>query len=109
MVLPISAMTESSPENYPVYLHCTYGLDRTGTVCYLLGVSEQDVMRDYCLSLLHHRGVTTASITELSFYLNRLEGATMKQTVEGHLLPIGVTAEEIASIRSIFPEQSVTT
>lgn len=102
----------ANPDNYPVYLHCTYGLDRTGTVCYLLegllGVSEQDMMRDYCLSLLHHRGATTASITELSFYLNRLEGATMKQKVEGYLLSIGVTAEEIASIRSIFLEQSVT-
>ncbi|MBQ7354393.1 MAG: tyrosine-protein phosphatase [Clostridia bacterium] len=99
----------ADPDNYPVYLHCTYGLDRTGTVCYLLeallGVSEQDVMKDYCLSLLYHRGADTTSITELSFYLNQLEGATLKQKVEGYLLSIGVTAQEIASIRSIFLEQ----
>ncbi len=40
--------------NYPVYVHCTYGKDRTGTIGYLinglLGVNYDDLMCDYELS-----------------------------------------------------------
>ncbi len=40
--------------NYPVYLHCTWGKDRTGTICYiiggLLGMRYEDLMCDYELS-----------------------------------------------------------
>ena len=34
--------------SYPIYMHCTYGMDRTGTMCYLLGallgMSEEDIV-----------------------------------------------------------------
>lgn len=37
--------------NYPIYVHCVYGADRTGTVCYilnaLLGVDEKTLIQDY--------------------------------------------------------------
>lgn len=40
--------------NYPVYLHCSWGKDRTGTICYilggLLGMSYEDLMCDYEIS-----------------------------------------------------------
>ena len=40
--------------NYPIYLHCMVGTDRTGLVCWLVnglcGVSEDDLWRDYLLS-----------------------------------------------------------
>ena len=39
------------PKNYPVAYHCAVGADRTGSVSYLilglLGVPENDLMRDY--------------------------------------------------------------
>jgi len=92
--------------HYPVYLHCTYGQDRTGTVCYLLeallGVDEVSLMKDYQLSGLHHGGVSADEMSEFVGRLKGLSGATMQEKVEGYLLSIGVTAEEIASIRHIF-------
>ena len=40
--------------NYPVYMHCNAGADRTGTVAFLvnglLGVGESDLIRDYELT-----------------------------------------------------------
>lgn len=45
----------SSQENWPVLVHCTQGKDRTGLVVLLvlglLGVSAEDVKRDYMLSV----------------------------------------------------------
>ncbi len=44
----------SKEENYPVYIHCSWGKDRTGTIGYLigglLGMSYEDLMCDYELS-----------------------------------------------------------
>ena len=43
--------TLADPANYPVAYHCAVGADRTGAVTYLilglLGVDENDLMRDY--------------------------------------------------------------
>lgn len=44
----------SNKNNYPAYFHCSYGMDRTGTLAYillgLLGVSEHDLLLDYDLT-----------------------------------------------------------
>ena len=41
----------SNEENYPIYIHCQHGADRTGTVTFflngLLGVSYEDLTRDF--------------------------------------------------------------
>ena len=91
---------------YPVYLHCTYGLDRTGTVSYLLeallGVDEATMMKEYQLSAFHHGSVASDEMNMFIGRLKGLPGATMKDKVEGYLLSIGVTETEIAGIRSIF-------
>ncbi len=95
-------------KNYPVYLHCTYGQDRTGTVCYLLeallGVSEDNMMKDYLLSGLHHGDVYGGEepMEEFIADLKKLPGVSMSEKVESYLLSIGVTAKEINSIKSIF-------
>jgi len=92
--------------HYPVYLHCTYGQDRTGTICYLLeallGVDENSLMKDYQLSGLHHGSVSMEPMSEFIGRLKGLSGATMQEKVEGYLLSVGVTADEIAAIRQIF-------
>lgn len=96
----------SNPNNYPVYLHCTYGRDRTGSVCYLLeallGVSDSDLQKEYELSAFTDSYVSTAEFNEFKEKINMLSGDTTQQKVEGYLLSIGVTAQEIAAIRDIF-------
>jgi protein tyrosine/serine phosphatase len=91
--------------NYPIYMHCTYGQDRTGTVCYileaLLGLSEEDLMKEYQLSALYHGYQPMDKITEFVDAFKNLEGESMSEKAEGYLLSIGVTAEEIANIRRI--------
>ena len=91
----------ADPSIYPVYLHCTYGCDRTGMVCYLLeallGVSPDDCLREYGLSDLPLKHILTVEEG-----LRRYQGNTLKEQVESYLLWCGVTAEEIASIRTIF-------
>ncbi len=95
--------------NYPVFMHCTHGMDRTGTVCYLLeailGMSEDDMMRDYQLSVFYHGDLW--SLNEMNEFIGRLkayDGATLQAKAEKFLLSAGVTSDEIASIREIFLE-----
>ncbi len=92
---------------YPVYLHCSHGMDRTGTTCYLLeallGVGEEDRMRDYQLSGLYHEVMW--SLNEMDDFVAKfkaLPGGTDAEKAEGYLLSIGVTKAQIQSIRSIF-------
>lgn len=93
--------------NYPVYTHCTYGRDRTGTVCYLLeallGLSDDDLRREYELSAFNDSYVDLESFAGFTKTVElQLEGATTQEKVENYLLSVGVTADEIASIRRIF-------
>jgi len=91
----------SDPDNYPIYLHCTYGCDRTGTVCYLLeallGVSRGDCLRDYGLSNL-----PLSNIISVENGLKGYEGDTLKEQTEAYLLSCGVSEFQIESIRNIF-------
>lgn len=97
----------ANKSNYPVLLHCSHGMDRTGTVCYLLeallGVSEDDLMRDYQLSAFYHGELWGLDqMNEFIGGLKSYEGATTKEKAESYLLSIGVTQSEIESIREIF-------
>lgn len=94
-------------ENYPVYLHCTHGMDRTGTVCYLLGavlgMSEDDLMFDYQLSALYHGNLWAQD--QMDTFVNRLkmqQGNNLKEKAESYLFSIGVTDQEIANLREIY-------
>ena len=92
----------ADPANYPIYLHCTYGLERTGTVCYvleaLLGMSEWNLSHDYCFT----NGSHEVNVLRVRDGLADYPGATIKDRAEAYLLSCGVTAEQIASIRDIL-------
>ncbi len=95
----------ADPDNYPVYMHCIYGRDRTGTICALLmavlGVSKEDISREYQLTALSNQNLDIA-FSSFMTQLNQYEGDTLAQKAETYLLSVGVTAEEIASVRTIF-------
>ncbi len=96
----------ANPENYPIYMHCTYGNDRTGTVCYileaLLGMSKNDILKEYQLSAFCYDDFSLTEMEEFITAFETLEGETHTEKAENYLLSIGVTEKEIESIRNIF-------
>ena len=103
----------AKPEIYPVYLHCTHGVDRAGSTAMLLegllGVSKDDLVRDYELSAFYYnyqhvnRNVENGgTILALMEALEGYSGETFADKVENFLLSVGVTQAEIDSIRTIF-------
>ena len=100
-------------EAYPIYLHCSHGVDRAGTTVFLLeallGVAKEDLIRDYELSAFYHnyqqvnRHIENGgNILKLMDGLETYEGETFSEKVISFMLSIGVTADELNSIRSIF-------
>lgn len=96
----------ADPANYPAYLHCTYGVDRTGTMCYLLlgllGVEDEDLRRDYDMSALYHNWLTQEHMDDFVEHIAQLPGENTQQRVEYFLMSTGVTREQMESIRTIF-------
>ena len=99
-------------DNYPIYMHCTYGRDRTGTACFvleaMLGLSDYDLIREYELSCLYFKSSTPrAEDSDFSSFLQQfydLEGKTAQDKAENYLLSCGVTKQEIESIKNILLE-----
>ncbi len=94
----------ANPANYPVYLHCTHGIDRAGTVTYilgaLLGVPENYLANEYMLSI----GAYGNSILKVRDGIKKYSGATLKDKAAAYLLDCGITQEQIDTIRNIFIE-----
>ena len=122
-VIPISAYTNmlrgvagvaaclrvfADPENYPVYVHCAGGADRTGSILFLLeglcGVSEPELNVEYELTSF---GLAERARTDKPYYFASLvkrmkacPGANLNEQIEWYALnELGLTQNEIASIR----------
>lgn len=91
----------AEPDNYPIYMHCTYGCDRTGTICYLLeallGVSRGDCIKEYGLS-----NMNIQNILSVEQGLTAYGGETLKENAERYLMDCGISQMQIQSIRQIF-------
>ncbi len=100
-------------DRYPIYIHDTYGVDQTGTICYLLeavlGMKEEDLLRDYRMSTLCYGGVHGSDMDAFLAQFGKLSGGTAQAKAEGFLRSVGVTANEIAAIRTILLEPAAQT
>lgn len=96
-------------DNYPMYVHCTHGNDRTGTIVYLmgavLGISEEDLYREWALSAFFSGGSFSEKMTDFIDTLKSYEGETMKDKVSNYLLSIGITQQQLDSFRQIMLEE----
>ena len=108
----------ANPDNYPFYIHCSLGRDRTGTLVFvieaLLGVTKLDLFMDYELSIFSVTGTQdNASIDAIRYniestykYINsNYSGANFSEKTENYLLSIGITEEEIQTIRDLLLEE----
>ena len=95
--------------NYPFAIHCSIGTDRTGYVCYLinglLGVSSEDLDRDYLLSNFASIGssrLLNRVQDDYLDYIQSLPGATLSEKIEGYLLSLGVAQSDIDTLRAVM-------
>ena len=105
-----------NPTNYPIYMHCIGGADRTGSLAYVLngvlGVARHGLETDW--ESTFYPNIPDANpdpnfwcreshfTTGLSKYGK--DGDSVNRRIELYLLDCGVTADEIAAFRSIMLE-----
>ncbi len=112
----------ADPNNYPIIFHCSVGRDRTGTLDMLLqslmGASKEYIIHDYYTSMWSVTGAYQKTVEDLNYgticqFINGLEslGSTLEEGAVNYLKQIeneetheliGLTAEEIQSIRDIL-------
>lgn len=110
--------TFANPENYPIYVHCSLGRDRTGTICFLInalcGVGEMDLYMDYELSFMSKMGnldgqnptnMVGNAFTNLYNHIKNYGKGTLAENTEKFMLDIGITQAEIDAIRVIMIEE----
>ena len=114
--------TFANPENYPIYLHCSLGRDRAGTLSFLIGaligIEEVDLYRDYEMSFFSVNGWADAkqsvgqhsnlmrSLDSLTAYLKQYGNGTLQENTEKYVKEyLGITQEEVDSIRNILLEE----
>ncbi len=108
--------TFTKKENYPIYVHCAIGRDRTGTICFLIsalcGVEKNDLYKDYELSILSkacHDNTTPDRLVnhffnEMYEFINGFEGNDFSEKTANYMKKLGISDDEINSIRNILVE-----
>ena len=103
--------------NYPIYLHCMVGTDRTGLICWLVnglcGASEDDLWRDYLLSNFASIGDPRKPSKIQNNYVDKLaaaSGATYAEKVYNYLKnTVGIPASDLDAVIRIMKAAPGTT
>ena len=94
--------------NYPLFFHCSIGKDRTGTIAYLaealLGMSDDDKMRDYESSWFWYTKGSYGKIDSLLDQIRAFSGATMNDKVVTFCTKNGITMAQINAFRAAMLE-----
>ena len=102
--------TLADPENYPVAYHCAVGADRTGAVTYLilglLGVPEDDLMRDYLWTNFSDQQMYRPPIDRgYKVTINEAPGETVREKVRYVLTQqIGVPDKTLDRVVALLTE-----
>ena len=99
----------SDENNYPVYLHCNIGTDRTGMISYLLGcllgIPQEDLYRDYLYSNFGNIGGSRGIGNIAGKYQSDLLSVGEKNIywdARSYLNSCGVEDEELDKIVDMF-------
>ena len=98
------------PTKLPAYFHCRVGRDRTGTVAGLvlavLGVSEDDIVRDYQASAYKGEDMYSSSYMNGGFksYLSSIRNykdpkLSIAENAKAYFIDIGFTDEQVETFR----------
>lgn len=100
---------ESVKHNKPLYFHCSYGADRTGTIACiiesLLGLSRSDIDKDWELTSFYSlRNRSDNSYGRLWRGLleeiSDISGTTWTEKIANYIASLGFTADEINAFRA---------
>ena len=96
--------------NYPVFFHCSVGADRTGKLAFLinglLGVSEEDLLRDYLFTNFANVGgprplskITSGGYVEV---IRALPGDTLREKIYRYLTDAGIPPSDLDAVVRIL-------
>lgn len=94
-------------QDKPVYFHCIWGCDRTGTLAFLvegmLGLSASDLCKEFELSTFSNWGTvrTKDNLTNLFTYIKGLEGETLQDKFQTFWTSVaGISLTDVHFLRN---------
>lgn len=101
----------SDEQNYPVIYHCNIGTDRTGLFAFLInglmGVSEEDLYRDYLFSNFGNIGGSRSTSGIKNSYVATIknsEGSSLSEKIYNCLVKLGVPSADLDSVIELLSE-----